>query len=144
MYDVAIIGVGLHPFGRFGSKSALEMGAEAVRAACTDAGVAWKDVQFAVGGSFEVDNPDAVVTLLGLTGIRSVEGSRGGATAASALQTAADAIRYGKVDLAVAVGMDKHPAGAFTSDPVGYAAPPWYGQIGHFLTTKFFGMKINR
>ena len=34
--------------------------------------------------------------------------------------------------------------GAFTSDPVDYAAPPWYGEIGQFLTTKFFGMKINR
>src|SRR5262245_6331187 len=144
MYDVAIIGVGLHPFGRFGPKSALQMGAEAIRAACADAGIGWKDVQFAVGGSFEVDNPDAVVTLLGRTGIPFVDVYNGCATAASALLTAADAIRYGKVDLAVAVGMDKQPAGAFTSDPVGYAAPPWYGQIGHFLTTKFFGMKINR
>src|SRR5262249_28186852 len=126
MYDVAIIGVGLHPFGRFGSKSALEMGAEAVRAACADAGVAWRNVQFAVGGSFEAANPGAVVPLLGLPGIPFVDVYNGCATAASALQTAADAIRYGKADLAVAVGMDKHPAGAFTSDPVGYAAPPWY------------------
>ena len=38
MEDVAIIGVGLHPFGRFGAKSAIEMAAEAVRAACADAG----------------------------------------------------------------------------------------------------------
>jgi acetyl-CoA acetyltransferase len=40
--------------------------------------------------------------------------------------------------------MDKHEPGAFTSDPVDYGAPPWYGEIGHFLTTKFFAMKINR
>ncbi|MET0825990.1 MAG: thiolase family protein, partial [Acidimicrobiales bacterium] len=55
MEDVAIIGVGLHPFGRFGDKPALEMGAEAVRAACADAAVPWKDVQFAFGGSAELD-----------------------------------------------------------------------------------------
>ena len=38
--DVAIIGVGLHPFGRFGPKSAIDMGADAIRAALADAGVA--------------------------------------------------------------------------------------------------------
>ena len=37
--DVAIIGVGLHPFGRF-DKPAVQMGAEAIRLALTDAGVA--------------------------------------------------------------------------------------------------------
>ena len=63
MDDVAIIGVGLHPFGRFPGVSAIEMGAEAARLALADAGIAWKDVQFAFGGSYEVDNPDAVVEL---------------------------------------------------------------------------------
>jgi len=142
--DVAIIGVGLHPFGRFGPKSAIDMGAEAVRAACLDAGVEWKDVQFAFGGSFEVDNPDAVTGRLGLTGIPFMDVYNGCATAATALQLTADAIRSGQYDIGVAVGMDKHEPGAFTSDPVDYGAPPWYGEIGHFLTTKFFAMKINR
>ena len=144
MEEVAIIGVGLHPFGRFGPKSAIEMAAEAVRAACADAGVEWKDVQFAFGGSFEVDNPDAVISLLGLTGIQFMDVYNGCATAATALQLTAEAIRSGKYDIGVAVGMDKHDPGAFTSDPVDYSAPPWYGDIGLFLTTKFFGMKINR
>jgi acetyl-CoA acetyltransferase len=144
MEDVAIVGVGLHPFGRFGAKSAIHMAADAVQAACRDAGVEWRDVQFAVGGSFEVDNPDAVVSLLGLTGLRFVNVYNGCATAATALQTVADAIRFGEYDLGVAVGMDKHAAGAFTSDPVHYGAPEWYGDAGQFITTKFFAMKINR
>ena len=144
MTDVAIIGVGLHPFGRFGPKSAIDMGADAVRAALADAGIDWSDVQFAFGGSFEVDNPDAVTSRLGLTGIPFMDVYNGCATAASALQLTADAIRSGQYDIGVAVGMDKHEPGAFTSDPVDYAAPPWYGEIGHFLTTKFFAMKINR
>ena len=144
MTDVAIIGVGLHPFGRFGPKSAIEMGADAIRAALGDAGVQWRDVQFAFGGSFEVDNPDAVTGRLGLTGIPFMDVYNGCATAATALQLTADAIRSGQYDIGVAVGMDKHEPGAFTSDPVDYAAPPWYGEIGHFLTTKFFAMKINR
>jgi acetyl-CoA acetyltransferase len=144
MQDVAIIGVGLHPFGRFGPKSAIDMGADAIRAALADAGVAWTDVQFGFGGSFEVDNPDAVTGRLGLTGIPFMDVYNGCATAATALQLTADAIRSGQYDIGVAVGMDKHEPGAFTSDPVDYGAPSWYGEIGHFLTTKFFAMKINR
>mgnify|MGYP001274114982 CR=1 FL=1 len=130
MEDVAIVGVGLHPFGRFPGKSAIQMGAEAVRAACQDAGVAWSDVQFAFGGSSEVDNPDAVIGLLGLTGIPFMDVYNGCATAATALQMTADAIRSGKYEIGVAVGMDKHDPGAFTSDPVYYGAPSWYGEIG--------------
>ena len=58
--DVAIIGVGLHPFGRFGDKTAMAMGAEAIRLALSDAGVEWHDIQFGVGGSCTVTNPNAV------------------------------------------------------------------------------------
>jgi acetyl-CoA acetyltransferase len=144
MDNVAIIGVGIHPFGRFGAKSAIDMGAEAVRAALADAGVEWKQVQAAFGGSREVDNPDAVVGLLGLTGIPFMDVYNGCATAATALQLTAEGIANGRFDIGVAVGMDKHEAGAFTADPVHYLAPSWYGEVGHFLTTKFFGMKINR
>jgi acetyl-CoA C-acetyltransferase len=142
--DVAIIGVGLHPFGRFGDKSAIDMGADAVRAALADAGTTWDQVQFGFGGSFEVDNPDAVTSRLGLTGIPFMDVYNGCATAATALQLTAEGIRSGQYDVGVAVGMDKHGHGAFTSDPVDYAAPAWYGEVGHFLTTKFFAMKINR
>ena len=38
MTDVAIIGTGRTPFGRFPDQSAIEMGAQAVRASLTDAG----------------------------------------------------------------------------------------------------------
>src|SRR5690606_7324785 len=138
------IGVGLHPFGRFGDKSAIDMAADAVRAALQDAGITWPQVQFGFGGSFEVDNPDAVTSRLGLTGIPFMDVYNGCATAATALQLTAESIRSGQYDIGVAVGMDKHGHGAFTSDPVDYAAPAWYGEIGHFLTTKFFAMKINR
>jgi acetyl-CoA acetyltransferase len=39
MDDVAIIGVGRTPFGRFPGTSAIEVGAKATRAALADAGV---------------------------------------------------------------------------------------------------------
>ena len=142
--DVAIVGVGLHPFGRFQGVTGIEMGAIAIRKALADAGVEWRDIQYASAGSYEIDNPDAVVALMGLTGIPFNNVYNGCATAASVLQLAANAIRLGECELALAVGMDKHLPGAFSSDPRLYACPSWYGELGHFLTTKFFGMKINK
>src|ERR1700722_1818444 len=144
MNDVAIIGVGLHPFGRFPGKPAVQMGAEAIRLALTDAGVDWRDIQFGVGGSYEVGNPDAVTRLVGLTGIPFINVLNACATAATAIQSCADSIRFGKYDMAIAVGMDKHPRGAFTDDPAKIALPQWYAESGQFVTTKFFGMKANR
>jgi acetyl-CoA C-acetyltransferase len=144
MNDVAIIGVGLHPFGRFEGKSAMEMGADAIQAALADAGIAWKDIQFGVGGSYEVSNPDAVTRLVGLTGIPFTDVFNACATAASAIQFCADTIRLGKYDIGIAIGMDKHPRGAFTDDPAKLALPAWYAENGQFVTTKFFGMKANR
>jgi acetyl-CoA acetyltransferase len=140
---VAIIGVGLHPFGRF-DKTAMQMGAEAVQAALADAGMDWKDVQFGVGGSYEVSNPDAVTRLVGLTGIPFTDVFNACATAATATQVCADTIRLGKYDVGIAIGMDKHPRGAFTDDPAKLALPQWYAQNGQFVTTKFFGIKANR
>ena len=144
MVDVAIVGVGLHPFGRFPNLSAIEMGAIAVRRALADAGVEWREIQFAFAGSYEVVNPDAVVALLGLTCIPFNIVYNGCATASSALTLAANAIRLGEHDLGIAIGMDKHLPGAFHADPRLYACPSWYGEVGQFLTTKFFGMKINK
>jgi acetyl-CoA C-acetyltransferase len=144
MNDVAIIGVGLHPFGRFEGKSAMEMGADAISAALGDAGVEWKDIQFGVGGSWTVANPDAIVSLVGLTGIPFTDVFNACATAASAAKVCADSIRLGDYDIGIAVGMDKHPRGAFTEDPALVGMPTWYAENGQYLTTKFFGMKANR
>ena len=144
MNDVAIIGVGLHPFGRFGDKTAMAMGAEAIRLALSDAGASWRDIQFGVGGSHTVTNPNAVSSLVGLSGIPFTDVFNACATSASAIQVAADAIRAGRADVAIAFGMDKHPRGAFVGDPANLALPKWYGENGQYITTKFFGMNANR
>ncbi len=141
--DVAIIGVGIHPFGRF-EKSAVQMGADAIHAALGDAGIEWGDVQFGFGGSYEVSNPDSVTRLVGLTGITFTNVFNACATSASAIQQTADTIRLGKYDIGIAVGLDKHPRGAFTDDPAKLALPQWYAENGQFVTTKFFGMKANQ
>lgn len=144
MSGVSIIGVGLHPFGRFEGKQAMDMGAEAIRLALKDACISWDQVQRAYAGSLEVSNPDAVVGKLGLTGIPVFGVFNGCATANTAISLAAEAIAHGEADIAVAVGFDKHPRGAFAGDPAVLGLPAWYGETGLFLTTHFFGMKINR
>jgi acetyl-CoA C-acetyltransferase len=142
--DVAIIGVGLHPFGRFGDKTAFDMGAEAIDLALADAGVAWPDVQFGYGGSWEVAQTDPLTGLLGLDGIPFVNVFNACATGAAAIQQTANAIRAGVGDIGIAVGLDKHPRGSFKVDPTLVNMPAWYAENGQYVTTKFFGMKINR
>ena len=110
----------------------------------SDAGIGWKDIQFAVGGSWTVANPDAIVGMVGLTGIPFTDVFNACATAASATKLCADSIRLGDYDIGIAVGMDKHPRGAFTEDPALVGMPSWYAQNGQYLTTQFFGMKANR
>jgi len=144
MDNVAIIGVGLHPFGRHGDKSAFEMGADAVELALTDADVPWGDVQCAFGGSWEVAQTDPLTGLIGLTGIPFINVFNACATGAAIIQQAANSILAGTGDIVVAVGMDKHPRGSFKVDPTLTNVPAWYGENGQFVTTKFFGMKINR
>ena len=79
-----------------------------------------------------------------LTGIPFTDVFNACATAASATKACADGIRLGDYDIGIAVGMDKHPRGAFTEDPALVGMPSWYAQNGQYLTTQFFGMKANR
>ncbi len=109
-----------------------------------DAGVEWRDVQFAFGGSYEVDNPDSIVNQLGMTGIPFFNMYNGCATAASVLTQATNTIRLGEYDIGMAIGMDKHVPGAFNADPTLYSLPSWYGEAGMFLTPKYFAEKIQR
>jgi acetyl-CoA acetyltransferase len=141
--DVAIIGIGIHPFGRHAT-SGLDQGAFAARAALADAGIEWSDVEFAFGGSSAAGAADTMVSQLGLTGLPFVNVSNGCATGGSALISAYNAIRAGAADVVMAIGFDKHPRGAFDPDPASYGIGQWYGDTGLMLTTQFFGMKIQR
>ena len=142
--DIAIIGVGLHPFGRYEDRSALEMGATAIHRALKDAGVGWTSVQSLYAGSLEIANPEAVTGLVGMTGIPARATLSGCATGNSLLTLAARDVQNGVADIAIGVGLDKHPRGAFGADPSVSGLPQWYGDQGMFLTTHYFGTKIMR
>lgn len=141
--DVAIIGIGMHPFGRH-ALSGVEQGAVAVRAALADAGAQWRDVQAAFGGSLDGGASDGLLNHLGLTGIPFVNVANGCATGGSALSAAVSAIRSGQAEVALAVGFDKHPRGSFNPLPAKYGLPHWYGATGMMVTTQFFALKTQR
>ena len=141
---VGIIGAGIHPFGRHPGVTGLQMAAAAARAALADAGVSWQEIDFAAGGSDAAGNADTSVSMLGLTGVPFVNVRNGCATGGSALTMAHAMLRAGSADLALVVGFDKHPPGAFNPDPEDWGLGAWYGETGLMLTTQFFAMKIQR
>lgn len=142
--NVYIIGAGIHPFGRTDGRSGREQGVYAVREALADAGLDWPDIECAYGGSAAAGNADIMVNELGLTSLPFTNVANGCATGGSSVAAAQQAIASGAYDLALAVGFDKHPRGAFNAKPRDYGLPEWYGQTGMMLTTQFFALKIQR
>ncbi len=142
--DVAIVGIGMHEFGRHDDLSGMDQGVIAVRRALADAGLRWDDIQFAFGGSAAAGSPDTMVSLLGLTGLQFINVANGCATGGSALFSAFSTIKSGAFDLGIAIGFDKHERGAFRVNTRGAGLGDWYGASGLALTTQFFAMKINR
>lgn len=141
--DVAIVGIGIHPFGRHAA-SGRDQAVHAARAAVADAGIGWSDIEFAFGGSRDGGDADTLVNELGLTGLPFVNVWNGCATGGSALTMADATIRAGGADLGVAIGFDKHPRGAFNVDPATVGIGAWYAETGMMLTTQFFALKIQR
>jgi acetyl-CoA acetyltransferase len=142
--DVAIVGVGIHPFGRHEGVTGLQMAAVAARRALADAAVRWEEVDFAAGGSDAGGNADTSVSSLGLTGLPFINVKNGCATGGSALTTAHAMLVSGQAEVALVVGFDKHPPGAFNPLPEDWGIGSWYGETGLMLTTQFFAMKIQR
>tara|TARA_R110002072_G_scaffold158723_4_gene309796 strand:- start:39375 stop:40517 length:1143 start_codon:yes stop_codon:yes gene_type:complete len=142
--DVAIVGIGIHPFGRTPARSGLQQGAYAARLALQDASIQWSDIQFAFGGSASAGSADALVNELGLTGIPFINVANGCATGGSSLISAFNAIKSGEYDIGMVSGFDKHERGAFNADPKELGIGQWYGEVGMMMTTQFFAMKIQK
>lgn len=144
MSGVYIVGAGIHPFGRTPERTGLQQGVFAVRQALGRAGLDWREIQFAYGGSDAAGKADTMVSELGLTGLPFINVANGCATGGSAMFGAYSTIKSGEFDLGIAVGFDKHPRGAFDPKPAEWGLPDWYGETGLMLTTQFFAMKIQR
>ncbi|MFH9552149.1 thiolase family protein [Streptomyces sp. NPDC017435] len=141
--EVLVCGAGITSFART-EATGRQLAVQAVRAALADAGLPWSRVRAAYGGSDAAGNADTLVAELGLTGVPFVNVRNGCATGGSALVSAVNAIRSGAADVALAVGFDKHPRGAFDPRPADWGLDEAYGRDGLMVTTQFFAMKIQR
>ena len=116
MSGVAVAGVGMHPWGKWG-RSFVEYGVHAARAALADAGVPWTDVDLVVGGETVRNGYAGYVagstfaSALGWNGARIATSYAACATGAQALDVARTRILAGLSDVALVVGADTTPKG---------------------------------
>jgi len=113
---VAILGVGMHPWGKWG-KNFVEYGITACRDALKDAGLEWKDIQFISGGETVRNGYPGYVAgatfaqALGWSGVRVASSYAACASGATAMNTARAQILAGFCDVALVVGADTTPKG---------------------------------
>jgi acetyl-CoA acetyltransferase len=113
---VAVAGVGMHPWGKWG-RSFVQYGVHAAREALGDAGVPWTDVDLVVGGETVRNGYAGYVAgstfaqALGWNGARIATSYAACATGAQALDTARARILAGLCEVALVVGADTTPKG---------------------------------
>jgi acetyl-CoA acetyltransferase len=114
--EVAVLGVGMHPWGKWG-RSFVSYGVHAARAALADACVNWQDVALLVGGETVRNGYAGYVAgatfaqALGWNGASVATSYAACATGAQALDTARNRIRSGSSRVALVVGADTTPKG---------------------------------
>ena len=126
---VAVLGVGMHPWGKWG-RNFVEYGVAAARDALADAGVDWRDVGFVAGADTVRNGYPGYVAgatfaqALGWTGVPVTSAYGACASGAMALEAARQRILSGMCDVALVVGADTTPkgflkpnAGERTDDP---------------------------
>jgi acetyl-CoA acyltransferase len=113
MREVAVIGVGMHPFGRFPDKRIEDLVGEAAIQALKDANIGWKDVQAAYCGHCFQGQVVAqrVLGELGYNGIPMVNVEGACASGGISIREAAWGVASGRWDVAMAVGLEKMTSG---------------------------------
>ncbi|NJP98362.1 lipid-transfer protein [Nonomuraea sp. FMUSA5-5] len=126
MSAVAVLGTGMHPWGKWG-RPFLEYGVAAARAALRDAGLEWTDVQYVVGADTIRNGYPGFVSgasyarELGWSGARVASCYAACASGAQALDIARARILAGLCEVALVIGADAAPKGFFK--PVGGDRP---------------------
>ncbi len=116
--EVAVLGVGMHPWGKWG-RGFVEYGVVAARAALADAGVDWRDVGSIVGadtvrGGYPGHVAGATFAkALGWQGARVASVYAACASGAQAIAVARTQILAGMADVVLVVGADAAPKGFF-------------------------------
>ncbi|MFF1414922.1 lipid-transfer protein [Streptomyces sp. NPDC058289] len=116
--DIAVLGAGMHPWGKWG-RSFVEYGRAAARAALADAGLDWTDVQSIVGADTVRSGYPGYVAgatfaqALGWQGARVTSVYAACASGAQAIGAARAQILAGLADVVLVVGADAAPKGFF-------------------------------
>ena len=116
MDEIAVLGVGMHPWGKWG-RNFTEYGVTAARGALNDAGIDYADVGFVSGAvTVRCGYPGYVAgstfaRALGFTGAQLASSYSACASGATALQVARGQILSGACDVALVVGADTTPKG---------------------------------
>lgn len=124
--DIAVLGAGMHPWGKWG-RSFVEYGRAAARAALADAGLDWTDVQSIVGADTVRSGYPGYVAgatfarALGWQGARVTSVYAACASGAQAIGAARAQILAGLADVVLVVGADAAPKGFFA--PAGGERP---------------------
>jgi len=140
--DVAIAGVGIHPFGRFADRTITDMGVTAVRGALGQAGVGPGGFQaaFCATAYGGVASGHRVLARLGMTGMPIVDVEAGCASGGAALMLGAGAIRAGAYDTVLVFGVEKMPKGMIRSS----FFEPWQEVSGLGATPAYFALRAQR
>ncbi|MFI1068189.1 MULTISPECIES: lipid-transfer protein [Streptomyces] len=116
--DIAVLGAGMHPWGKWG-RSFVEYGRAAARAALADAGLDWTQVQSVVGADTVRSGYPGYVAgatfarALGWQGARVTSVYAACASGAQAVGAARAQILAGLADVVLVVGADAAPKGFF-------------------------------
>lgn len=118
MREVAVLGVGMHPFGKLENKSIKDLCRYAVLKALQDAGIKWQEVQAIAAGSSRFSggkgwglNGNDVAEEMGSNGLPIYNLSAGGAAAGNAFNVGHMMVATGMHDVVLVVGGEKMPAG---------------------------------
>ncbi|MGW3650604.1 lipid-transfer protein [Streptomyces sp. NPDC000878] len=116
--EVAVLGVGMHPWGKWG-RGFTEYGVAAARAALADAGIDWRDVDSVVGADTVRGGYPGYVAgatfakALGWQGARVTSVYAACASGAQAVAVARAQILAGLAEVVLVVGADSAPKGFF-------------------------------
>ena len=114
--EVAVAGVGMHPWGKWGHNF-VTYGVHAALAALSDAGIPWEDVGFVSGADTMRNGYPGYVAgatfaqALGWTGVPVTSSYGACASGAMAIEAARARILSGRCDVALVVGADTTPKG---------------------------------
>ncbi len=114
--QVAVLGVGMHPWGKWG-RNFVEYGVAAARDALADAAVDWRDIGFVAGADTMRNGYPGYVAgatfaqALGWTGVPVTSAYGACASGTMALEAARQRILAGLCDVALVVGADTTPKG---------------------------------